>query len=160
MKHSAVLLDTSFFIRFLNDGDPLYKSADDYFRYFLQKEIIMMISTISVAEYCVGGDIKELPLRNLQIIPFNLDHSKRTGEFARIIFQNKGKIKLNERNIIPNDTKLFAQADSEKNIEFYLSSDSESFKIYNLLKQENNPRFQFIDLNIPYHETFSLLDLK
>ena len=79
-----------------------------------KNEITMMISTISVAEYCVGGDVHELPLRNLQIIPFNLDHSKRTGEFARIVFQNKGKIKLTERNIIPNDTKLFAQADSEK----------------------------------------------
>lgn len=160
MKHSSVLLDTSFFIRFLNDEDPLYNNADDYFRYFIQKEITMMISTISVAEYCVGGDVHELPLRNLQIVPFNLDHSKRTGEFARIIFQNKGRIKLNERNIIPNDTKLFAQADSEKQIDFYLSSDSESLKIYNLLKQENNPRFQFIDLNTPYHETFGLLDLK
>jgi len=160
MKHSSVLLDTSFFIRFLNDEDPLYNNADDYFRYFLQKEITMMISTISVAEYCVGGDVHELPLRNLQIIPFNLDHSKKTGEFARIIFKNKGRIKLNERNIIPNDTKLFAQADSEKQIDFYLSSDSESLKIYNLLKQENNPRFQFIDLKTPYHETFGLLDLK
>ena len=160
MKHNAVLLDTSFFIRFLNDEDPLYNNADDYFRYFLQKEITMMISTISIAEYCVGGDVHELPLRNLQILPFNLDHSKRTGEFARIVFKNKGRLKLNERNIIPNDTKLFAQADSEKIIDYYLSSDSESSKIYNLLNQETKPRFQFIDLNIPYHETFSLLDLK
>ncbi len=160
MKHNAVLLDTSFFIRFLNDEDPLYNNADDYFRYFLQKEITMLISTISVAEYCVGGDVHELPLRNLQILPFNLDHSKRTGEFARIVFKNKGRLKLNERNIIPNDTKLFAQADSEKIIDYYLSSDSESFKIYNLLNQETKPRFQFIDLNIPYQETFGLLDLK
>jgi hypothetical protein len=160
MKHNAVLLDTSFFIRFLNDEDPLYKNADDYFRYFLQKEITMVISTISIAEYCVGGDVHELPLRNLQILPFNLDHSKRTGEFARIVFQKKDRLKLNERNIIPNDTKLFAQADSEKIIDYYLSSDSESSKIYNLLNQETNPRFQFIDLNISYHETFGLLDLK
>ena len=159
MKRSAVLLDTSFFIRFLNDADFLYKKADDYFRYFLQKEISMIISTISVAEYCVGGDIQELPLRNLQILPFNLNHSKRTGEFARIVFRNKGKIKLNERNIIPNDTKLFAQADSEVHIDYYLSSDTESLKIYNLLKQEANPRFQFIDLKTPYHEIFGLLDL-
>lgn len=114
MTHKAVLLDTSFFIRFLNDSDPLFKNADGYFRYFLQKEITMMISTISIAEYCVGGDVHELPLRNLQIVPFNLDHSKRTGELARIVFQNKGKLKLKERNIIPNDTKLFAQADCEK----------------------------------------------
>jgi len=159
MTHKAVLLDTSFFLRFLNDNDPLFKNADGYFRYFLKKEIAMMVSTISIAEYCVGGDVHELPLRNLQIVPFNLDHSKRTGEFAKIVFQNKGKLKLNERNIIPNDTKLFAQADCEKSVEFYISSDAESLKIYNLLKQETNPKFQFIDLNIPYHQTFGILDL-
>lgn len=159
MTHKAVLLDTSFFLRFLNDSDPLFKSADGYFRYFLQKEITMMISTISIAEYCVGGDVHELPLRNLQIVPFNLDHSKRTGEFAKIVFQNKENLKLKERNIIPNDTKLFAQADCEKSVEFYLSSDTESLKIYNLLRQETAPKFQFVDLNTPYNETFGLLDL-
>ncbi len=158
MRHKSVLLDTSFFLRFLNDESPLYKNADGYFRYFIQNEITMMISTISIAEYCVGGDIHELPLKNLQIIPFNLDHSKRTGEFAKIVFQNKEKLKLNERNIIPNDTKLFAQADSEKPVEFYLSSDTESLKIYNLLMQKTNPKFQFIDLNTPYNETFGILD--
>jgi hypothetical protein len=143
----------------LNENDPLFKNADGYFRYFLNEEITMMISTISIAEYCVGGDIQELPLRNLQIVPFNLDHSKRTGEFAKIVFQNKGKLKLNERNIIPNDTKLFSQADCEKSVEFYLSSDSESLKIYNLLKEETNPKFQFIDLKISHYETFGILDL-
>jgi len=160
MTHNAVLLDTSFFLRFLNDSDPLYSNADGYFRYFIHNEISMMISTISVAEYCVGGDIHELPLRNLQIIPFNIDHAKRAGEYAKIIFQNKGKLKLKERNIIPNDTKLFAQADCEKTIEFYLSSDTESVKIYKLLQQESNPKFQFIDLNTPFNQAFGLLDLK
>jgi len=159
MTHKGVLLDTSFFLRFLNDSDPLFNNAVGYFQYFLQKEITMMISTISIAEYCVGGDIHELPLRNLQIIPFNLEHSKRTGTFAKIVFQNKGKLKLNERNLIPNDSKLFAQADCEKVIEFYLSSDTESYKIYNLLKTETAPKFQFINLNIPFHETFGLFNL-
>ena len=28
MNSKAVLLDTSFFLRFLNDKDPLYKNAD------------------------------------------------------------------------------------------------------------------------------------
>jgi hypothetical protein len=159
MMHKAVLLDTSFFLRFLNDNDPLFKNADNYFRYFLQKEITMMVSTISIAEYCVGGDVHELPLKNLQVIPFNLDHAKRTGQFAKIIFANKGKLKLKERNIIPNDTKLFAQADIEKPIEFYLSSDGESLKIYKYLRQTETPKFQFIDLNIPYNETFGVLEL-
>lgn len=159
MTHKGVLLDTSFFIRFLNDSDPLFKNADGYFRYFLEKEMTMLISTISIAEYCVGGDVHELPLRNLQIVPFNLDHSKRTGEFAKIIFQDRSKLKLKDRNIIPNDTKLFAQADCEKAIGFYLSSDAESYKIYNLLKEKTDPQFQFINLNVPRNESFGMLDL-
>lgn len=161
MTHKAVLLDTSFFLRFLNEIDPLFKNADGYFRYFIQKDITMMISTISIAEYCVGGDVHELPLRNLQIVPFNLDHSKRTGEFAKILFnaKKKGIIEVSNRNIIPNDTKLFAQADCEKAIEFYISSDIESQKIYNILRQKGLPKFLFIDMNIPYNETFGLLDI-
>lgn len=155
----SVLLDTSFFIRFLNDEDPLFANADGYFRYFLKEEITMLISTISIAEYCVAGSTEELPLKNVQIIPFNLDHSKKTGEFARIVFQNKGTLKLNDRNIIPNDTKLFAQADCEKSVDYYLSSDSRSLKIYTLLKERANPKFTFIDLNTSCNETFGLLNL-
>ena len=159
MKNSAVLLDTSFFLRFLNDDDPLFKNADGYFKYFIQKKIDMNISTISIAEYCVGGEQDQLPLKNLQILPFNNDHANRTGEFAKLVFQQKGRLNLRERNIIPNDTKLFAQADVENSVEFYLSSDSDSLKIYNLLKQLDKPKFQFIDLNISFSETFGVLGL-
>ncbi len=159
MSKKGVLCDTSFFIRLLDKNSDLHLNAKGYFKYFTENGYDLLISTIAIAEYCVGGDISELPLRNLQILPFNLNHAKRTGEFAKIIFQNKGTLKLNERNIIPNDTKLFSQADCEKFVEFYLSSDTESFKIYNLLKQATNPNFQFIDLKVPYNETFGLLDL-
>jgi hypothetical protein len=159
MTPSAVLLDTSFFLRFLNDTDPLFKNADGYFRYFLQQKIEMVVSTISIAEYCVGGDVDELPLKNLQILPFNLDHARRTGELAKIVFQHKNKLNLRDRNVIPNDSKLFAQADIQKQIAFYLLSDTESLKIYNLLKPLSNLKFQFIDLKISYSQTFSILDL-
>jgi len=158
MKNRAVLLDTSFFIRFLNENDPLFMNADGYFQYFLQHRIDMLISTVSIAEYCVRGDVDELPLKNLQILPFNLNHAKRTGEFAKLVFQQKGKLNLSERNLIPNDTKLFAQADIEKSVEFYLSSDSESLKIYNLLKQLDKPMFQFLDLNAHFSQTFGVFD--
>ena len=161
MKPKSVLLDTSFFLRFLNESDPLFKNAEGYFKYFIQNEIAMMISTIAIAEYCVGGDINELPLRNLQIIPFNLDHAKRTGELAKIAFQAKkiGNLQVSNRNIIPNDTKLFAQADKEQSIDYYLSSDTESSKIYTLVSNSIPLNFQFIDLNLPHHETFGILDL-
>ncbi|MDR2841190.1 MAG: hypothetical protein LBV75_08060 [Paludibacter sp.] len=151
----SVLLDTSFFIRFLNKNDLLFQNADNYFRYFIENNIEMLISTISIAEFCIVGSIDELPLKNLQIVPFNLIHAQKTGLFAKIVFQNKNKLKLNERNIIPNDTKLFAQADIRT--DYYLSSDTESLKIYNLLKKETGINFQFIDLQTPVNETFSLL---
>ena len=161
MMHRSALLDTSFFLRFLNDKDPLFKNADSYFRYFLRKEIVMMISTISIAEYCVGGDIHELPLKNLQIVPFNIDHAKKAGAFAKTIFENKDKdgLKVKERRIIANDTKLFAQADVEGAVDYYLSSDTESHKVFELLKKHSTTKFQFIDLHTPCSETFGELDL-
>ncbi len=157
----SVLLDTSFFIRFLNDADPLFTNADRYFKYFIQNDINMVISTISIAEYCVGGDISELPLRNLQILPFNLNHAQRTGVFAKIAFEARraGIIEISNRNIIPNDSKLFAQADKESSIQYYVSSDGNSGVIYNLLSQRSNPAFEFINLKIPYNEYFSELGL-
>lgn len=88
MKHS-VLLDTSFFIRLLNDVDPLHNNAKEYFRYFLENSVQTKISTISIAEYCVKGNIDELPLRNLQIVPFNLDHAKRAGVFLKLCLRKK-----------------------------------------------------------------------
>jgi len=157
VMHKSVLLDTSFFIRFLNDGDKLYNNADAYFRYFIQNDITMVVSTILIAEYCVIGNITELPLKNLQILPFNINHAKRTGEFAKIAFENKNILDLNNRNIIPNDTKLFAQADIELSIEYYLTSDTQSKKIYDLLKDKNPINFKFIDINTPTTETFGVL---
>jgi hypothetical protein len=157
----AVLLDTSFFLRFLNESDPLFENADGYFKYLIQEKFDLVISTISIAEYCSGGDISELPLRNLQILPFNLNHGKRTGEFARIAFNARKEkaLELKERLLIPNDTKLFSQADSEEYIQYYVSSDLESLKIYTILNAALKLNFRFIDLNIKHTTAFGLLGL-
>lgn len=159
MMHSGVLLDTSFFLRFLNDEDPLFKHADGYFGYFLQKEMPLFISTISIAEYCVGGDAVELPLRNLRIVPFNFDHARRTGELARIVFSKRMEIRIQNRNIIPNDSKLFAQADREPGITYYLSSDVKSRKIFEALQSSCMVNSRFLDLHLSHQEVFGLLDL-
>ena len=157
----GVLLDTSFFLRFLNSADPLFKNADDYFRYFLKNDFSLFISTISVAEFCVGGTADQLPLKNLKILPFNFDHARRTGQFARILFdaRNKGAVDFTKRLLIPNDSKLFAQADYEAQIEYYLTTDVESIKAYNTLKKSDKVQFTVIDLNDSYSEVFGILDI-
>jgi len=160
MKHS-VLLDTSFFIRLLNDEDPLHSNAVGYFKYFLENEIALKVSTITIAEYCVLGKLEDLPLKNVQIVPFNLKDAEKTGEFAKIIFtENKISVeKLSPRAIIPNDSKLFAQSDLDKTIIHFVTSDVRSKNTLALLKKGTNPKFEIISIDVPYTETFGILDL-
>lgn len=159
MKHS-VLLDTSFFIRLLNDEDPLHKNAVGYFKYFLENDIVLKVSTISIAEYCVLGNLEDLPLKNIQIVPFNLKEAEKTGQFAKIIF-NENKVsseKLSPRAIIPNDSKLFAQADLDNSITHFVTSDVRSKTTLALLKKGATPKFEIISIDIPFTETFGILD--
>lgn len=162
MMPEGALLDTSFFLRFLNENDPLFHNADRYFRYFLEKDFRLYISTISIAEYCVGGSIDQLPLRNLMVLPFNVNHAQRAGEFAKIIYEARrvGQINISERPIIINDAKLFAQADSESNISFFVTSDARSINIIQQLKRILNPNFEMVDIHKTYAEEFGLLDLE
>ncbi|MCP4120397.1 MAG: type II toxin-antitoxin system VapC family toxin [Bacteroidetes bacterium] len=157
----SVLLDTSFFIRLLNDADPLHKNAKGYFKYFLDQGIAMKVSTISIAEYCVVGKLEDLPLRNIQILPFNVDQAIRTGEFAQIIFtENKTeKSKIEPRAIIPNDSKLFAQADLDKSITHFVTSDARSKQTHSTLSRRTTPKFDIIDIKNPHHQVFGILDL-
>jgi len=161
MIHEAVLLDTGFFIRLLNTNYTYHENAKAYYKYFLEEGIALVCSTISIGEFCVVGDIEDLPLKNLQILPFNLNHAKRTGELARIAFEARRlkALETKERLIIPNDTKLFSQADIEQNIQYYLSSDAESNKVYNVLSQTQKLNFRFLDLSIKYQQAFGILDL-
>ena len=161
MMPEGVLLDTSFFLRFLNEEDPLFKNADKYYQYFLEKEFNLFISTISIAEYCVGGTINQLPLKNLLILPFNINHAQKTGEFARILYEARksGELNVGERPIIINDAKLFGQTDSESNISFFVTSDTRSLNIYESLRGKTELNFQIIDINIEHTETFGLLNL-
>ncbi|MDR1182594.1 MAG: hypothetical protein LBL13_11510 [Bacteroidales bacterium] len=119
----------------------------------------MMISTISIAEFCVKGDITDLPLKILKILPFNYNHAQKAGKFARIIYENRAKQNLNihPRVLIPNDSKLFAQADSEDTIDAFVTSDERTQSIIDLLKTSANARFTYIDLKTPYTQTFGVL---
>ncbi len=160
MKHS-VLLDTSFFIRLLNDEDKLHLNALGYYKYFLENEIKLKVSTITIAEYCVLGKLEDLPIANIQILPFNLKEAQRAGEFANIIFtENKVSLtSLHPRAIIPNDSKLFAQADIDKTIRHFVTSDVRSTSTLALLKKGLNPKFDIINIDIPFSEVFGILDL-
>lgn len=159
MSKQSVLLDTSFFIRLLNRDDILHDNAVGYFRYFLEKEYVLKISTIAIAEFCTRGQITDLPLRNMQILPFNYDHAICAGEICEIAFRlkrAKGAI-IHPRSVVPNDSKMYAQANVESDIVHFVSADSEAFKVYQLISQEKRLTFTFIDINTPYQNNFGEL---
>ena len=163
MEQNCVLLDTSFFIRLLNEEDPLHENALGYFRYFLEHDFVIKISTIAIAEYCVRGDVSELPLKNMLIVPFNFDHAQRAGKMIAEVYAEKKKrgATIAPRAVVPNDTKMFAQADVEPDINFYGTADVECKKVYDMIKtQEGKLSFEFIDITIPYTTYFGVFDFK
>lgn len=158
---TGVLLDTSFFVRLIDGQSPLKPIATQYFHEFVKANFTLYVSTISIAEYCVGGKMDDLPFSVLQVLPFQLEHAQAAGNFAATIYQErrKGVIKVANRIIIPNDTKLFAQADVEPAIKYYVSSDAESLKVYEALNGQTPLNFDFIDLNQRVREVVWLLPI-
>jgi predicted nucleic acid-binding protein len=150
-----VLADTSFCIRLMKQNDPLHSNAKGYFKYLLDHSGIILLSTIAIAEYCVRGRLEELPLKVVQVVPFNATHAVRAGEFARIAFD--AKVRVEERIIIPNDCKLLAQADIEQ-AGYYLTSDSRSRTIFDAIRSKLGVSFQFVDISEPVDTTFGFLN--
>lgn len=160
MDEKCVLLDTSFFIRLLNANDILHKNVLEFYRHFLDGGDRLKCSTVSVAEYCVRGTIDELPLKNLEVLPFNLSHAVKSGEFANLVFAKKQTLNLGNRLIIPNDTKLFAQAHIDKEVTSFATSDEECIKIYDFLKETLSLDFEIINIREPYNTVVGVLPLQ
>lgn len=160
-KQHSVLLDTSFFIRLLNDADPLHKNAVAYFKYFAERGYCLKISTIAIAEFCVAGELTDLPMRYLQTVSFNYNHAERAGKFTKYVFKERETIKDElPRRVVPNDSKMFAQADVEPDIEYFVSSDSKAKKVIELLSKSTKLSFKFIDVNVPHTSVFGELDFQ
>lgn len=162
MEHGGVLLDTSFFIRLLNIHDSLHDNALGYFRYFLEEGYVLKVSTIAIAEYCTRGNISELPLRDVLVLPFNYDHAVKAGKMMAEVYREKARrgAQITPRAVIPNDTKMFAQAEIDPEINCYATSDRECLKVFDILNGAVGGKlsFRMIDITIPYHQQFGLID--
>ncbi len=154
---NGVLLDTSFFLRFLNEGDPLFRNADGFFKHLVDHQLPMYLSTIAVAEFCVGGSIDQLPLKYVKLLPFNVEHAIRAGAF-RAAFRGQATAP-GERTIITNDTKLFAQADTTMEVSHFLTADEGCRKKFDRLQEVGlSPKFQILSIRKPLSEVLGELD--
>jgi len=149
-------LDTSFIIRLLKTDDPLHANTKAWFRWLLDHKVPMHLSTISISEFCVKGSFDQLPLRNVRVLPFNWQHAQRSGEFARILLDQR---KDEERAVVINDIKLLAQADVEPRISHFLTKDQRlSAKITQLSLAGVQMRTTLLDLNTPLADVLGQLN--
>ena len=158
--NNIVFCDTGFVIRLLDKTSNLHENALGYFKYFLENDYIIRMSTIAVAEFCVRDRIENLPTKQILLSPFNAIHASKTGECANILYSAKAKgvMEVNARILIQNDVKLLAQAECES-AKYYLTSDTNSKRMYDILKEQGKLNFDFTDIHVSYKNKFAILDL-
>lgn len=157
----GVLCDTSFLVCLTRPTEALHRHARGYLKHLMAAQAPLYVSTIALAEYSVRDLIAHLPMRYLRVLPFNIDHAQRAGEFARIAFSKRDQLPADpmQRVIIPNDTKMFAQADRTQTITHYLTADQKCEKVNRLIRAETQVEFEILPLDIPHHQAFGQLDL-
>ncbi len=153
----GALLDTSFLIRLLLPTEALHEHSRGYYKYFLEEQIPLFVSTISIAEYCVQGSTEELPLQQVQVLPFNMKDAENAGLLMNVLLTRKDALHSLGRKVIINDVKLYAQANVNAKIDAFVTSDTEGRKMYNAIHAQQPLHFSYVDIHTPYTETFGIL---
>lgn len=154
----SVLLDNSFCIRLLKSDDEFHQNAKDYFEYFLENQIELYLSTIVVSEYAVGDNPDNLLSLNVfKLLEFDYADAKTAGSFFAELKGNEDLRKSEQRKVIINDVKLFAQIHNRQ-IDAYITKDRKSLrKMIEPLNDSHKLNFEFIDLSIPFNEKLGTL---
>ena len=103
---SAFLLDTSFLITLANPARPNHVTAKLYYREALLRGTPLYLSAIVASEFQVGQSVTDLPLRNLEVLPFNRDHAMTAGLLLRELRRDT----TDDRAAVKDDVKSIAQA--------------------------------------------------
>jgi predicted nucleic acid-binding protein len=155
----SVLLDNSFCLRLVNEHDEYHQNVKDYFKYFLENDITMYLSSVVFAEYCVRNQAKDFPLKQVRTLTFDMRDAVLAGKIWEFVhYQNLGKETSRSRDTVKDDCKLFAQT-CNRQIDAFISKDITSYRRY-VEPINNQPelscKFDFIDLVIPYKTYFKI----
>lgn len=118
---SAVLLDTSFLITLADPNRARHAVAKEYFRFFLDEHIPMMLSAIVVSEFHLKQNINTLPLDNFVLLPFNHDDAMAAADLN---FKRYHKT-AHDRVALKDDFKLLGQAKA-RGFGFLITDDEET----------------------------------
>jgi len=103
---SGFLVDTSFLITLADDSRPHHAHAMRYLREAVTRASTLYLSTVVIAEFHAKQAVTDLPLRNLRVLPFNVDHAIMAGELNQVLRRDQ----TDPRDAVKDDLKLLAQA--------------------------------------------------
>ena len=154
----SILLDNSFVTRLLKKDDEFHQNVVEYFEYFLNNGVVMYLSTIVISEYAVADNPDNLlALNTFQILEYDYGDAKISGDFFSYLKNDADLSNIEERKVIINDIKLFAQIKSRE-IDGFITKDRKALpKMIEPLKQEKGLHFEFIDLSIPLKDILGTL---
>lgn len=109
---TSICVDTSFLISFADKGRPNHQAAMEYFRYAVENEFRICLSTLVIAEFEVKQRITDLPLSNFEVVPFSARHAVEAAKFHRTLTDLKSPDD-GPRHVVRNDLKILAQAELE-----------------------------------------------
>ena len=112
MSDPTVVLDTTFLISLADKSRSSHSAAVDYYRYFLEHNIEMLLPTVVVAEFCIRQSLDVLPMRNFRVLPFNLADAIQCAELnAPASRADAGQ--AGQRDAVKDDFKIMAHAKTE-----------------------------------------------
>jgi hypothetical protein len=89
---NITLIDTGFLISLSDPKRAHHGIAKKYFGACIERQVRMYLSTIVVSEFQVKQAIKDLPLRNFIVLPFNVDHAMACGLLIRAMSRDAGDL--------------------------------------------------------------------
>lgn len=154
----SVLLDNSFVTRLLKKDDEFHENVVKYYQYFLENNIVLFLSTIVVSEYAVADNPDNLlALNSFQLLEFDYGDAKISGDYFAFLKDDNSLREIEERKVIINDLKLFAQI-KNREIDAFITKDRKALpKMIEPLRQNKGLHFEYLDLTIPLTERLGIL---
>lgn len=101
-----VMLDTGFVIALLDSKRSSHATAKAYYKYCLEKEYPLYISSIAIYEYCIAGKLEEIPLDSITDIAYNT----QDGAASENVKFKEHILAGEPRNQIKDDFKIIGHA--------------------------------------------------
>lgn len=122
---SAILLDTSYLISLADLGRVHHQTAVSYLREALHRGVPLYLSAVAASEFQVKQAVTDLPLRNFEVLPFNIDHAMTAGLLMRSLRRDAA----DDRSAVKDDLKLIAQSICES-LTHILTEDAQTLVKY------------------------------